>query len=145
MAEMIPESHGRIRIVNPADPGGGIDFIHNQDARIRWRIMSIKYVFAADGNVANREPGVEFFRGTELLLRLGVERVVPASQTWTVLHYNGGIIGGPIAGRVMVGGLPNRFMINDGTIVRSRVGNLQAGDLITDIYIMVEEWIEPLV
>ena len=144
MAEMIPEGQGSLRVIKIADPGVGLDFQHAQEANVRWRIMSLSCTFTASGNAATREINLDIVDGGNVVLRLHIRNAVIAGETWSINFYVAGINPALAAGRVIAGCLPEKLLINGGKTITSYTTAIDAGDQYSGIYMMVEEWIEPL-
>jgi len=145
MAEMVPDGQGGIRYIQIPDPGAGLNFTYAQPIRTRWWLKNITAVFTAGAAAANREAALEILQGgNRIMIIRGGESIV-AAEVW-YLNWGGVLSAGlTAAGRIQTMNIPERTILNDVVIVQSMIVNIQPADVISDIFMIVEEWIEPLV
>jgi len=144
MSEMIPAGQGKLLVLTPVNPVAGADFQVTQPIRTRWRVMSVKFVFTASAGVADRIMNLQFIAAGMIVVEMNARAVITASEVWTVTYMYSGVYVPTTGGRVVTGGMPENMLVNDSMVITSRVGNIQAGDQISDVAILVEEWMEPL-
>jgi len=144
MAEMIPTDQGRLRVVSVVAPAIGAEFEHTQDQRVRWRIISVKGKFTADGTVVNRFFNLDMMVGTEVVLRMPVREEATADEVWVISWYTGNQLIPDPAAFSQVGPMPGKLLMNNQMTLKSYTSGIVAGDSWTKVFILVEEWIEPL-
>jgi len=144
MAEMISDSQGAIRVITVANPVVGNDFTHTMDARVRWRVISVKCHLVCDGNAGNRNVCLEVALGTDLLMKFHLVDHLLQNETWDITWAGSPLSGMSTASRTSGGCLPEKLLLNNEMTIRSATQAIKAGDQFTQIFILVEEWIEPL-
>lgn len=144
MAEMIPDDQGRICVIKVVDPAGGGEFIHVQPARLRWRVISLKALFTADANAANRFFNLDLMVGGAVVLRMPVREEATAGQVWTINWFTGAFYTPDTLSLNEAGLMPEKLLVNNEMMITSFTDGIQVGDQWSQIYLMVEEWMEPL-
>jgi len=145
MAEMIPDVQGRIRVINIPGPGGGIDIYHTQDARVRWEIKSLFYLLTTEVGVADRIVQLYISNIGGYIMAFEPAEVQPASTAryhqWSPNEGQTVLTGGTVQNNV----IPVGLRLNNQMTIETITVGLQPGDDFTEIALIVEEWIEPLV
>lgn len=145
MSQQIPDEQGRLRVVTVANPGAGLDVAIVQDARVRWKVLALRLLYVADANVANRAVELVFTVGGLEVMRIGATTPHVAGLTRIHQWYMSDRASPQSGSTVQNEHIPIGLLINNGTTISTDTGNIQVGDQISDVRMMVEEWIEPLV
>jgi len=145
MAEMIPEDQGGLVLVHPPDPAVATDLFYQIPARVRWRLISVTMRFTADVNTANRFFNLDILDIANILARFLVREEMIASQVKQITWCACSPTTMDAAHGAAMGGFPENLLLNERRVISTVVENIQAGDQIDNVYIMAEEWIEPLV
>lgn len=144
MGHIVPASQGGIVVVQIPDPIAGADFDYQIPIRTRLRLTSIAWLYTADANVADREPKIEIYHGVNLVGSYGTYRVITANDV-TVVCFGAAVFTTVVISEQLVqGGFPVQLLLNDQMHISSNTYNIAATDALTDIYLIGEEWIEPL-
>ncbi len=106
--------------------------------------MGVTCKFTADATTANRFIYLDIYKAFDLLLRLTSKEEVQASEDWVICWCAGGIatIDTTVSSQVAI--LPPKLLLNDQMTIESRTENMQVGDQFENVFMLVEEWIEPL-
>jgi len=144
MAEMIPDQQGRLRHITLALPGAGIDLTVTQDAGVRWRFKSLRFVFDTDANAADRHVRIVFILGGTNVLVLWPQQdhkantnrgYLVSTVSATEIDTNGAL-------RYIIA--PEDMLFNNQVVIATLVESMQVGDQLSAAELLVEEWIEPL-
>ncbi len=144
MSEMVPEGQGRLRIITVDDPVMGANWKYDQPESTRWWLQAVAMIMVTDGNVAERFPVLSFKRGVDIVLEIPLQDSIDANLVKSIEWYPGAISITGTDGDMMPGALPHRLLFNNEIQLTMRTLNMQAGDQYQQIYLWVEEWIEPL-
>jgi len=114
-------------------------------ARTRWRLRSIQATLTTSVNAANRLPELTLTIGANELLRISASQIQLASTVF-ITGWMEGERALAIAGQTArVSPLPRGYLLNDEAVIAVVTSALDAADEWSDIVIVSEEWIEPLV
>lgn len=144
MAELIPSTQGRIRIVTVANPAVGADWTTTMPVRVRWELIAVRGQYVADANVANRDPALRIDSGATIMYEAPVDRQINAGETRR-LSWGAGV--GVISsgnGLVYNGSIPVGLMLNNAMKILTVTNQIQIGDQWSGVVLVVREWIEPL-
>lgn len=142
--EQLPEDQGRLRLLTVANPGGGADWTLAVPARVRWRIVAVSYKFTASSDAGDRNVSFMVRESTSDIFVFPVDYDVIANATKWITWGCGYVAKGSAAGYYRGAGLGSKLLVHEGMHIGSRVSNMKTMDQITDVKILVEEWIEPL-
>jgi len=145
MAEMIPESQGRIRLIETAAPGAPAQVVIAQDARVRWRLMSFTVDFITDVAIADRGVHLMIMYGPNVVALFPARAVQAASLTRTYCFSPVGQDTIITATDTIAGQIPEWYLLNNEVTIQTDVVDMDVMDYFGISYLMVEEWIEPLV
>lgn len=140
----IPASMGYPEPIQITAPGAGNEFTVTRGTQERFRILSLHYLFTADGNVANRRPGLRIRNKADTfdLARLHTDYVT----TGQAFHY-----------LWLPDGAPKSFTtppedwiylrlpfieFNDSLRIGSNTIGLQVGDAYTEISAIIVRWLD---
>ena len=145
MSEQIPADQGRIVVVNVPDPLLGADWAYIMPVRTRWALRSVQALLTTSVVVADRIPELQIIMAGFMALRRTARALIPGNSALYFGWYVGG--GAPaIAGQTAIGAsMPERYLLNDNSEFQTQTVALDAGDQWSEIMIVAEEWIEPLV
>lgn len=145
MAEMIPEGQGRIRVIETGLPGLGAQIVIAQEPRVRWRLISLFFEFTTDATVVTRGVHVAVRDGVNTLARFSARSTQTAGLTRGYTWSTAGQETVISATVTVTGQIPQGYLMNNQMEIATIVHNMQAGDAFSLSYLLVEEWIEPLV
>lgn len=132
----------RLRIIRGADPatGSGIQELVGPGAL--WRLISVRFVLATDGTVQNRTPQLYLSDGRDRFFETVSNLSQAASLGMTYTFVSGSGLPASLA-TVNAGGiLPNPCWLARGWRINVDVANMTAGDDISQVGMLVEEWLE---
>lgn len=133
--------HGRILAATYGDPGAGANLSLAVPSRRRWRLLSLRFVFTADSNSANRFIRLALTDGAEPLTLVMPPSAVIANST-SVFNFALGLPFQDIVDVYFM--LPLPFvLLGPGFLVTTAITDLQAGDQISSVFLTAEEWIDP--
>lgn len=140
-----PLLNGFIEHITIADPGSGNNWSHLLVANRVYELIHVKWVLVTDATSINRFIFFEILEGSTLLYRTALDTAVVASTTAQIFgaQGNNGIVT-PAAGQYALA-LPIRATYPGNFIIRSNVLNLQAGDTISAIELVLRTWIAQIV
>jgi len=145
LAEQIPDQQGRLRYIDLAVPGAGIDPAYTQDAATRWRLKSFLIEIVTSADVASRYPSLIVTVGGILTASFPLHEAISASKARILCWANQGSETQNVANGTMTGFLPGDYLVNNLAVISLDTVALQAADQYDAGRLVVEEWIEPLV
>lgn len=145
MAEQLPVNQGRLRLIAPVDPAAGMDWVIVQDIRTRWRIVSVQATFITSVNAGNRLPELQVMFGALPVVVMPAN--VAQAPNVTLIHQWGfrEVGASPAGSTVQAELLPEGMLVNDQATLAVITVAMDLGDQWSNIRLLVEEWIEPLV
>lgn len=131
---------GNIRSITGATPAAGSDFSETVPGFTSWRLIALSYTITTSATVASRATGLLIDDGTNPILKTYASVGVPAG-TVTNTSFAPGLITGSVNVTLQWAGFIDGLRLAAGFRIRSIVNALQAGDQITQVQYMVEEWL----
>ena len=128
------------KVLPLANPAAGANFVITGPGQGGWRLISVRFTLATDANVAGREPALIFDDGTTAAFQTVVRGGQAATTTQDYGTVPAAFDGG---GADPFRGLPwpeKGVWLEPGWRVRSAILNIQAGDQISNIGFVVEEF-----
>ncbi len=144
MAEQIPSQQGRIVVVTVADPGAGVDWAFNLPIRVRWHLKRVQCKLTTGVDVAERVPELTITQGGVEVIRITASQSLAASLVFLYGWHEGERALAVTGQTSRVTALPRGLHLNDQAVIQVVTAGLTMTDDWTNIYIMAEEWIEPL-
>jgi len=145
MAEQIPDQQGRLIAIVVPNPAAGVDFLYNLPLRTRWAVRSVEATLTTVLGGANRVPELVFTIGAAPVLRITASQDLAAAGVFIFGWHEGATAQIVATQTSRVASIPPRYLLNDQGSIQVQTVALALGDTWTDIHIVVEEWIEPLV
>lgn len=137
----IQHLHGRLFTQTITTPAAGIDFTHTIPARRRWTLRALRFRFITDANVANRRLRILLDDGTNNFATIiAPSATVATSDVFFSLAPNFPVQ--DIINNNFLLPLPS-LALASGSHIKSSISAIQAGDQLSAIYLLVEEWIDP--
>ena len=144
MAEMIPEDQGHIVLVDLGIVPAGTDPVFVMPDRVRWRLKSVQGILTTGVNVADRIPELSILFGANEVLRITASQLLAASGVF-IFGWMEGERALAVAGQTSrVTALPRNFLLNNAATIQIITTAIDPADVWTDVFIVAEEWIEPL-
>lgn len=145
MNDIVPDSQGKIRAVQSAAVGGGVDQNITQPARVRWRLKSILATLITGAGGANREVSFEIVLGGVVVWKTSPANLQTATQT--VAYRFGSGLG---QDRAVIATfdeqpIPGDILVNNTAIIRTVTTGIIGTDQWGLMTALVEEWQEPIV
>ena len=135
---------GDIKTIVITTPGAGNNFSYTVPAGIRLRILGITYHIATDANVASRRPalyvldpngGNSFFAVAQATIAANANVDVSfAPSNRDMPNVRSGFLTVPLASEII---------LKPGDVLSSNIISMQAGDELTETYILVESFLLP--
>ena len=144
MAEMIPDQQGRIVVVTATNPGMGIDWSYTLPSRVRWHLKTVQCELTTGVDVADRIPELAITQGGVEVIRITASQSLAANLVFLYGWMEGERALALTGQTSRVTALPRGLHLNDRAIISVITDGLALSDDWKDIYIMAEEWIEPL-
>jgi len=144
MAEMIPADQGRIITHVIPKPSIGVDFSGAMPVRTRWRIIAVIAWLTTDATAVDRHATLRIGLGADTYVAIPLRQVMTASNAYTVCWFSGADVPPITGGLTLVGNLPEKLLINNEMVIFSDTDNLETMDEWDEIFVLAEEWIEPL-
>lgn len=139
------EGPGRIRRVQVANPGAGSGWITPVPSGARWRPQAIFMTVTASAAVATRTPEILYQsnNGALNVYTAAANASLTASQVASVSAAPG-VVSSPALTNLLTISLPVGCMLSssDLNLIACTLNNIQAGDTITNITLLVEEWLD---
>ena len=135
------EGPGLIRSVQVANPGAGADWSTTVPVGARWELLALNAQFATSAAVAARVPQIQLADNVPNVLFNGASSTSQAaSLTYQYSAAEGGtpLVNAPAA---MVE-LPHNALLLQGWTIRSVTTAIQGADQWSNIWLMVQEWLE---
>lgn len=144
MAEMIPDQHGRILLLNPANPAKGAEIVVTQPIRVRWALKSFQVKLATGLVVADRIPELYIQQDGVEAIRITGSQSLAASGTF-IYGWMEGERALSVTGQTSrVTALPRKFYMNNQAVIGTLTVGIDMDDQYSNVVVVVEEWIEPL-
>jgi len=137
----IQHLHGRLRSITGPDPAANVQISETVPDRRRWRLLSFRFAFTCDANVADRTVTLAINDGTSTLYYLPSDTVQVATQLRTY-YYHLQPVPQYIVGTNFQLPLPP-ILLTSGFKIITATANMQAGDDFAAPQFLVEEWIDP--
>jgi hypothetical protein len=141
-----PEGPGRLRTVNVANPGAGVDWNVTVQGNTRWRIASLLATFTASATVANRVPIIRLRDVTNAvdLGRFVTPTTITAGLTFFMTAAPG-VVNQITSGNDIAIPLPSPIFLSgllpaNGLFVST--AGIQVGDQWSNINLTIEEWFD---
>lgn len=146
-----PDSENDAEAVNAvtvADPGAGNQVQVICPAHTQWQILSFKFTLETDATPASRTVQIEDFPlgifDMAFLTHIPNPLIYhEASLTQSYCFSNLPGPAGPSAGLILPGSLAGLFLLRASDELRTRIGSFQAGDIISNIVLVVKQSISP--
>jgi len=145
MAQQIPDQQGRLVVTVVPNPGVGLDWAYAVPAQTRWRLRSVQATLTTSIVAGNRLPELAFAIGGNELLRISASQIQLASLAFITGWMEGERALAIVGQTSRVSSLPRGYLLNAGAQIAVFTVALNVGDQWSDIVIVSEEWIEPLV
>ncbi len=137
-----PEGPGVLRSITGTDPTANVEINETVATNARVKLVGLDVTLVADANVANRDIVLAFDDGAAIFLRVAAVQAVTAGQT-VVLSFGRDVQRGFGAVALVINApLPNTTL-QGGFRFRTITTNRQVGDTQSNVFCVVEEWIEP--
>jgi len=146
-----PDSENDAEAINAqaiADPGAGNQIQVICPAHTQWQVLSFKFTFETDATVASRTVQIEEFPLGIFDMAFLTHIPNPllyhtASLTQSYCFSNLPGPAGPSAAPNLPGSLAGLFLLRASDELRTRIGNIRAGDIISNIVLVVKQSISP--
>lgn len=132
---------GHINARTITAPGASNQFTHTVPSGARERFLALRFILNTDANAANRLVAVNFTDGTNTILQMASTNSVAANDSDNFNFLPGYPVQETFT-ESMVPGVFRHIMLAAWTM-SSAIQNLQAGDTITTITLVTEDWIDP--
>ena len=136
------DGRGWLYTLSVPDPAAGANFVATVPNNSMWQIRGVLAILDTDVTVAIRELiiyTVDFLAGRSTFARPTATQIASLTMSYTFTTY---ITLPATYGDIIAGHLPNITLLDQDTI-HSDIQNLQAGDQVRSIYMLLEEWINP--
>lgn len=137
------ESTGFLHSLQQANPGGGNDWIFTVPAQNRWRVISIQAQLAVANSGAARPVEVIVDDGTNVYARMAANITFPINATTQLNFSNSGTPSTAIVSDAYAQ-MPSALTLPAGHRIRSNTTNIVAGDTWTNIWMLLEEYIDAI-
>lgn len=138
------EGPGYTRIITGTDPAAGANVSETVPTGARWQLLALEVEFDTDATVIDRTVFLDFVFGGGILFRAAPPLTIPASMGAQCSWGAGVAAVGQAAYATFQGSTPAPLILPAGTIIRTGVGNGQAGDNFRAPTYTVQEWLEVL-
>lgn len=134
------EGPGFLGSANIGNPAAGANFTNTIDAGVVRRIMAVAFRLVTDATVATRTPGLEVVVGGIVAVSPLPGATQAASQTkdFSFSDVGQGLVSTPVLSNCF----PSDLYLKGGDVLRSQVVGIQAGDQLSNIVMVYEEWVE---
>lgn len=119
----------------------GANFSSTVPASVVRRIMSVRFRLVTDATVANRRSNLEILVAGNLAFALPMNDVQPAGTTYDCFFMPVGTYFNVVLG-IFQTFFPQDLYLKEGDVIRSRIDLIQAGDQVSSVVIVYEEWVE---
>ena len=135
---------GEMKTIIIPDPGAGNDFSYTVPAGVRLRVRGLAIKLTTDATVSDRrivitvtdpDGGIsqaEFMNAVQAASKTVNNVLGPGSRAAT----------GPVGG-ILTAPIASEIVLTPGDVLESDIKNIQAGDTLTKIYLLVEAFILP--
>lgn len=136
------DNAGNVRSITGTTPGAGANFSETVPGNFKWRITAMQFTFTASAAVATRTPAVTLDDGFSVFNTLITNNNVTAGQVATIpviaqnASPNATVLVYPVPGLLGI-------LLQPGYRIRSAIFGMQAGDQISALQYVVEEWLLP--
>lgn len=144
MSDMIPGDQGRLVVVTAPAVPLGTDPNYVMPLRVRWKLKSVQATLTTGVFVGNRIPELTITQDGIEVLRITASQLQAASVIFITGWMEGERALAIVGQTSRVTALPRGYLLNNQAIIAIATVGLDAGDQWTDMYIVAEEWIEPL-
>jgi len=134
------EDIGCIFPITPAAPAAGANFTTTLDVNFQSLIHAITFRLVTDANAANRYPGISFTYPTGEVFIFMPGTAITASTTANVYLLPGLGTAVSYTANRYCSGLPTDFYVPRGTVVASYIANIQAGDQLSVMSVVLRRW-----
>lgn len=131
-----------LRIVYPANPAAGTNFIYTQSASLMSKVKSCRFTFTAGAAAANRAMVLASYSGALVFSAIRFATVTTAGlvRMYSAQDlYSQAEVSITIFGQIFIIREAGGFWLTPGMILRSNVENIQAADQISDIVIVFDD------
>lgn len=136
------EGPGRIYRVQNAAPGAGIEFTVVVPLGIRWKVLSVFATLTTSATVANRQVQIQYRNNaTAIFAEVNANANIPATTVANITGAMAEPYNTLITTSVQIP-LPMDMILEGTDQIHSNTINLQAGDVWSNQFVAVEEWIE---
>lgn len=129
-----------IRTIAVRNPAAGANLTITAPGDGGWRIMCLALTFATDATVASREFRLLADDGTTTFFATFADEVQVASLSWLHSVVSGAPYGGALTGAILLPWPTDGLWLPPGHRLRTDITNLQSGDQISAVGMMVEEF-----
>jgi len=134
------DGRGTPRLVTVPAPGAGNNYLQNVPTGARWRIQAGQFTFTTSATVATRRVVLQLGDSLAVLyVEIPSPETQAASLTRTFSLAPWGFDAANRSNRVILA-LPDSILLAEGDELRSNVVSIQAGDVLSDMNLLVEEW-----
>jgi hypothetical protein len=138
----VPLSQGSMIIERPATPAPGAGFYLVVPNHTRWLIQTVMFSLTTDANVANRRPTPQWYDTTGLWFQQEPNGTQAASLTrYWFFRPDNGIAVTTIAGNIYAS-LPPPFVMLPNHRIQFTIADIQAGDQVDNIRVLLYRWVE---
>lgn len=139
MADNFPLENGQLTIIRVANPAVASNWLYAPSLRRIERPIAIQFQIVTDGTAADRECRLRIHDATGAIISIGSSQATPANNTelWQYTQNIGLFTNNSVAYQFLP---PNLELPLDGDI-RSNVQNIQAGDQLSAIIIVLATWV----
>lgn len=135
------ESTGAVLSFQVANPAAGADWILTVPGTRRFAIQSFAATIVTSAAVANRNVQIIVDDGANVVWTHSVPAAIPASTTDTIVGTGTNAPAGVIT-TIQAVVLPPGLRLFAGMRIRSLTGNIQAADQWSNIWFLIEQWID---
>ncbi len=134
---------GHVQRLGIPAPAVATDWTTTVPASLIWKILSISFQFTTDANVANRAMIIDiddgvlayasfvYFGNHTAGNTIIYTATAAPTDSWHDVYYHRQIA------------IPSNLWLPAGTIIHSTIANIQPGDQVGNIGMIVEQWIQP--
>lgn len=137
-----PEGAGWIHTIQQANPAAGADWTFTVPTNTRLRIISMEAQLAVANSGAARPVELIVDDGANIIARMATNVAAPINGTSSINFSAAGTPSASIASDLYAQ-MPSTLTLAAGQRIRSNTTNIVAGDSWSNIWFLVEEWLEP--
>lgn len=139
-----PQIHrGTVLVEVPANPAAGADFVYSPPLYTFAKVEAISYTLVTDANVANRYPGIQISYPPGYTIYHTPGTVITAGLTSIITLWVGGPQTPSFVANRYTGSLPDNLWLEQGVTLSSEIRQIQVGDAITNVRLLLRRWADP--